>query len=64
MHDHLLDRGRKLFCRYCLRTFITEEILRCHSKDCFKTSGKQAIKMPKKGGYNKFQNFGKKNHRS
>ena len=28
MFDHSLHRGRKHFCRYCLHTFITEEIVK------------------------------------
>ena len=40
MHDHTLHRGRKHFCRYCLSTFGTEEILKRHIKDCFKLNGK------------------------
>ena len=60
MYDHLLHRGRKHFCCYCLHAFITEEILKRHIKDCFKINGKQTIKMPKKGEYVKFKNFEKK----
>ena len=33
---------------YCLQAFSTEEILKCHVKDCFKTNGKQRIIMPEK----------------
>ena len=55
MYDRSLYRGRKHFCRYCLHAFITEEILKCHIKDCFKINGKQTIKMPKKGEYVKFK---------
>ena len=40
MHYHTLHRGRKHFCRYCLYTFGTEEILKHHIKDCFKINGK------------------------
>ena len=40
MYDHSLHRGRKHFCRYCLHAFVTEEILKCHIKDCFKMNGK------------------------
>ena len=36
MYDHLLHYGRKHFCRYFLHCFVTEEILKCHIKDCFK----------------------------
>ena len=28
------------FCRYCLQTFSTEEILKFHINDCFRISGK------------------------
>ena len=40
--------------------YIMEEKLKCHIKDCFKVNGKQTIKMPKKGEYMKFKNFGRK----
>ena len=60
MYDQLLHRGRKHFCCYCLHAFITEQILKRHIKDCFKINGKQTIKMPNKGEYVKFKNFGRK----
>ena len=60
MYDHSLHRGRKHFCRYCLHAFITREILKRHTKDCFKINGKQTIKMPNKGEYVKFKNFERK----
>ena len=60
MYDHLLHRGRKHFCCYCLHAFITEKILKRHIKDCLKINGKQTIKMPKKGEYVKFKNFKEK----
>ena len=56
MYDHLLHRGRKHFCHYCLHAFITEEILKHHIKDCFNINGKQTIKMPKKGEYGVWSN--------
>ena len=62
MYDHLLHRGRKHFCCYCLHAFITEKILKRHIKDCFKIYGKQTIKMPKKGEYAKFKNFKEKSN--
>ena len=37
-----------IFCCYCLETFITEELLKRHIKNCFKIDGKQRIKVPKK----------------
>ena len=49
MYNHTLHRGRKHFCRYCLQAFSTEEILKCHIKDCFKINGKQRIIIRKKG---------------
>ena len=60
MYDHSLHHARKYFCRYCLHAFITEETLKRHIKDCFKITGKQTIKMPKKGEYVKFKNFARK----
>ena len=51
MYDHSLHRGRKHFCCYCLHAFITEEILKCHIKNCLKLNGKQKIKIPKKGDH-------------
>ena len=56
MYDHSLHR----FSRFCLYAFITEEILKCHIKDCFKMNGKKTIKMPKKGEYARFKNFERK----
>ena len=41
MYDPSLHRERKHFCRYCLQAFRTEEMLRFHTNDCFKTNGKQ-----------------------
>ena len=60
IHDHLLHHGRKHFYRYCLHTFITEDIVKCHIKDCFKTNGKQTVKMPKKSEYVKFKSLERK----
>ena len=56
MYDHTLHRERKNFC-YCLQVFSTEEILKCHIKDCFKVNGKQRIIMPKQDEYVKFKNY-------
>ena len=57
MYDHSLHRGRKQFCRYCLQTFSTEDIIKSHIKDCFKINDKQRIIMPKKGKYVTFKNY-------
>ena len=43
MYDHILNRGRKQFSRYCLKAFSTEETSKHHIKDCFKINGKQRI---------------------
>ena len=45
------------FCYYCLQPFSTEEILKLHIKDCFKTNGKKRITMPEKGEYIKLKSY-------
>ena len=57
MYDHSLHRGRKHFCRYCLQSFSTEEILKSHIKDCFEINSKQRFIMLKKGDYVTFKNY-------
>ena len=44
----------------CLQAFRTAEMLEFRINDCFKISGKQMIKMPKKGKYIKFKNYERK----
>ena len=60
MYDHSLHFGRKHFCRYCLQAFSTEEILKSHSKDCFRINAKQRIIMSKKDEYVRFKNYERK----
>ena len=48
MCNHTLHHKRIHFCRFYLKAFSTEEILKRHFKDCFQINGKQRIKMPKK----------------
>ena len=60
MYDHAFHCKRKHFCRYYLQVLRAAEKLKRHVKDCFKINGKQTIKMPKKGEYVKFENFGRK----
>ena len=60
MYNHTLLRGRKYFCRYFLQVFTTEEILKCHIKDCFQINGKQRTIMPKKSEDVKFKNMKEK----
>ena len=50
----------KIFCRYCLHAFITEEILKRRIKDCFKINGKQITIMPKTDEYATLKNYGRK----
>ena len=57
MYDYTQHRGRKHFCRYCLQTFRTADVLKCHINDCFKINGKQSIK---KAEYVKFKNYERK----
>ena len=52
--------GKKHFCCYCLQVFSTEEILKRHTKDCFKVNVKQRIIMLKKDKYVKFKNYERK----
>lgn len=47
MYNRSFHRGRKPFCRCCLQTFSTEEILKRNIKDSFKINNKQMIIMPK-----------------
>ena len=60
MYDHTLHCGKKHFCCYCLQASSTEEISKCHIKDCFTKDGKQKAVMPKKGKYVKFKNYERK----
>ena len=48
MYDHSLHCQKRYFCCYCLQAIGTEEILKCHIKECFKINGKQRILMLKK----------------
>ena len=60
MYDHTLHRGRKHFCRYCLKAFSTEEILKRYIKDYFKVNGKKRIIIPRKGELVKSKHYEKK----
>ena len=57
VYDHILHHVKKHFCYYCLQPFSTEEILKLHIKDCFKTNGKKRITMPEKGEYIKLKSY-------
>ena len=60
MYNYTLNRGKKYFYHYCLKTFSTEEILKLLIKDCFNINGKQRIIMPKKDEYVKFTYYERK----
>ena len=59
MYDHKLHRGGEHFCHCCL-AFSLAKILESNVLDCFKISGKQIIKMHKKGKYVRLKNYEKK----
>ena len=60
MYDHTLHRGRKMFCRYCLQTFSTAEILKICVNYCFNFDGKQMIKTLKKCEYVRLKGYERK----
>ena len=47
---HYIERKHSYCC--CLHAFTTEEISKCHIKDCFEINVKQTSKMRKKDEYN------------
>ena len=47
---HYIERKHSYCC--CLHVFNTEEISKCHIKDCFEINVKQTSKMRKKDEYN------------
>ena len=51
----ILYTVEKIFCRYCLQSFSTEETLKRHIKDRFKTNSIQEIIMPKRADNVKFK---------
>ena len=59
MYHHTSHHGKK-FWRYCLQAFNTEEILKCHIKDCLKINSKQRTLMTKNGEYVKFKKYERK----
>ena len=48
MFNQTLQRDRKHFCRYCLQSFSTAQILNRHVNDCFEINGKQIVKKVNK----------------
>ena len=55
---HYIERKHSYCC--CLHAFNTEEISKCHIKDCFEINVKQTSKMRKKDEYNQFKKFERK----
>ena len=47
---HYIERKHSYCC--CLHVFNTEEISKCHIKDCFEINVKQTSKIRKKDEYN------------
>ena len=60
MYDHTLNREIKPFCRYYLQAFSTEQILKCHFDDCFKSNDKETIRMSREGEYIKLKIYERK----
>ena len=60
MYDYILHRKRRHFCCYYLEAFSAAEMLKNHVNDYFKISGKEMIKMSKKGDYVRFKNYERK----
>ena len=48
MYDHSLHGEQKHFCHYYLHAFITEEILKRHVKDYFKSNGNKRLRCLRK----------------
>ena len=58
--NETLHHYKKHFCRYWLQYFTTAQILERHINDCFEVTGKQMVKMAKKGEIVKFKNCTRK----
>ena len=42
-YNHTLHHGKNIFYHYLSQAFRTEEILKCHIKDCFKTNDNKKL---------------------
>ena len=60
MYNQTLHHGRKHFCRFCLQSFNTAQILERRIDDCFKINGKKMVKMAKNWETVKFKNYTRK----
>ena len=60
MYNDTLHHRKTHFCCYCLQAFSTEEILKCHIKECYKMNGQQKIIMSQNDEYVKFKNYGRR----
>ena len=60
MYNDTLHHRKTHFCCYCLQAFSTEEILKCHIKECYKMNDQQKIIMSQNDEYVKFKNYGRR----
>ena len=60
MYNQTLHHDRKHFCRFCLQSFNTAQILERRIDDCFKINGKKMVKMAKNWETVKFKNYTRK----
>lgn len=57
MFNQTKHKEKKHFCMFCLQVFSKESILKKHKAECIVINGKQAVRMPDKGGIIMFQNY-------
>ena len=61
IEDYVLVKGFNTFLHDpILPAFSTEEILKCHINDCFKSNGNQMTQILKESGYLKSKNYERK----
>ena len=39
------NKNKKWFCKSCLQWFRSERVMIKHKEDCFRTNGKQSVKL-------------------
>ena len=55
MFNKTKNKNKKYFHEYCLQCFSSERILAEHKEMCFKTNGKQTVKL--KSDFIEFKNY-------
>ena len=55
MFSKTRHKGKKYFCKSCLRCFSSENVLKEHGKDCLIINGGQNVKLEK--GFIKSKNY-------